>query len=423
MVIGELVHQPVDQLRQQCALDRPPGFAAGRQPRPSPRLRPALVARTPQPTGCSADELHLAGLPRAVAPRALRRAPTPACRPAATAQCLASGAATPPHAPHLPGQPMTPQGFARLCLVALLPTPAHPSGLGALGNPPRLPEVPVSSVAHAYRVLGLPRPLARHCLQGWFPAVIHPWPVALQLPPMRPCGALHVVEHLGPGARAGTGAVARAMARDGIVAQLQTPRGVVRALPLLARGFFLAPSPGHRIVCSRGADIVGDQGLRGDDRGRVGLVPEPADVCAQLAPRGHQRLRAGHPPARAGARLGSPLPPRPAAVVEGLDVPWHLVPPAGPTCWIGGDPKGAMDTADGLLFGSPQAAQVCGTMTSCRFVGHEVAQDVHRVLHEGRKIHHGRHQGGLPSQSSGFLGPEVCYPLYAMQPSVQKFSR
>jgi hypothetical protein len=96
MVIGELVHQPVDQLRQQCALDRPPGFAAGRQPRPSPRLRPALVARTPQPTGCGADELHLAGLPRAVAPRALRRAPTPACRPAATAQCLASGAATPP---------------------------------------------------------------------------------------------------------------------------------------------------------------------------------------------------------------------------------------------------------------------------------------------------------------------------------------
>jgi hypothetical protein len=147
-------------------------------------------------------------------------------------------------------------------------------------------------VAHAYRVFGLPGHLARHCLQGLFPSVIHQFPVALQLPHMRPFGALHVVEHLGPDARAVTCEVARDIARDGVVAQLKTPLGVVRELPLLARGFFLEPSPGNRILCSRGADIVGDQVIMGDDLALVGMVPEPADVCAQLAHMVHQRLRA-----------------------------------------------------------------------------------------------------------------------------------
>ena len=74
MVIGEFVHNPVDQLLQEFAFDRPTGFADGRQHSPSPVLRTALVERTHQKTVRCADELHVAGLPLAVAHLALSQA-------------------------------------------------------------------------------------------------------------------------------------------------------------------------------------------------------------------------------------------------------------------------------------------------------------------------------------------------------------
>ena len=67
MVIGEFVYNPVDQLRQEFAFDRPTGFADGRQHGPSPLLRTALVERAHQQTVRCADEIHVAGLPLAVA--------------------------------------------------------------------------------------------------------------------------------------------------------------------------------------------------------------------------------------------------------------------------------------------------------------------------------------------------------------------
>ena len=74
MVIGELVHNPVDQLLQEFAFDRPTGFADGRQHGPSPVLRTALVERTHQQTVRCADEIHVAGLPLAVAHLAISQA-------------------------------------------------------------------------------------------------------------------------------------------------------------------------------------------------------------------------------------------------------------------------------------------------------------------------------------------------------------
>ncbi|MGQ4808975.1 hypothetical protein NKDENANG_02370 [Candidatus Entotheonellaceae bacterium PAL068K] len=42
MVIGELAHNPVDQLLQELAVDRPTGFTDARQRRPSPVLQTVL---------------------------------------------------------------------------------------------------------------------------------------------------------------------------------------------------------------------------------------------------------------------------------------------------------------------------------------------------------------------------------------------
>src|SRR5215468_2423508 len=139
-------------------------------------------------------------------------------------------------------------------MVALLPKQDNPYGMGDIGNPHLLTEVPISSVAHAYRFFGLPGNLARHALQGLFPAVIDQFPVELQIPHIRPFGALNVVEYFGTREIAVKGEVARDVARDGIVDQLNTQRGVVCELPLLARVLFLEPEfeePRHTSASSR----------------------------------------------------------------------------------------------------------------------------------------------------------------------------
>ena len=306
MGIGALVHHPVDPLLQACAFDRPTGGADGRQHGPRPVLRTALVERTPQPPGRCADERDMAGLPRAVAPLALSQAPRLRTGPRQRRGACPAVPIPHPQAHRLPHQPMTHQGVARLCLVAVLPQPAHPYGLGDLGQPQRLPAVPGASVAHPDRWCGRPGPLARHGLQGWCPSVIPQGPMALPLPHRRPCGALPVVQPLGTCDRAVTGAVARAAAPDGRVEPRDTPREVVRALPLLARGFFLAPSPVQGSGRSRRADSVGAPGIMGADRPLVGMVPAPAHGCDPLARMVHQGLGRGPSPLAGGGASWAP---------------------------------------------------------------------------------------------------------------------
>src|SRR5437764_12655642 len=153
---------------------------------------------------------------------------------------------------------MTHKVFACLCNVALLPKQDNPYRMGDIGNPHLLTEVPVASVAHADRFFSLPGNLSSYSLQGLFPSVIHQFPVELQIPHIRPLGALNVVEHLGTREIAVKGEVARDGASDGVVDQLNTQLGVVREVPLLARDFSLEPSPFNGIVRSRWADIVRD---------------------------------------------------------------------------------------------------------------------------------------------------------------------
>jgi hypothetical protein len=94
--------------------------------------------------------------------------------------------------------------------------------------------------------------------------------------------------------------VPRDAARNSIVDQRNTQRGVILELLLLARVLFPEPSPFHRRVCSRGTDIVGEQGIMGDDIPLVGMVPKPAHVCDQLARMVHQGIVDGPHPAGAG---------------------------------------------------------------------------------------------------------------------------
>src|SRR5205085_6540366 len=88
-----------------------------------------------------ADEIHVAGLPLAVAHLAISQAqlllPVPM-------KCLSACPAVPihqHHAYHLPQQPMTHQGFACLCIVALLPKQDNPYRMGDIGNPHLLTKV------------------------------------------------------------------------------------------------------------------------------------------------------------------------------------------------------------------------------------------------------------------------------------------
>src|SRR5215211_6369618 len=422
MVIGELVHNPVNQLSQEFAFDGPTGFADGRQHGPSPVLRTVLVERTHQKTVRCADEIHVAGLPLAIAHLAISK---PQLLLPVPMKGLGACPAVPiyqHHANDLPHQSITHQRFARFRIAALLPKQDHPYWMFHLGNPHLFTEVPVPSVAHPYRFFGLPRNLASHRLEGLFLSVIDQLPVELEVPHIRTLGALNVIEYLGTREIAVKREVPWDATGDGIVDQLDTQLGVVLERPLLTRVFFLEPAPFNGIMRSRGTDIVGDQVIMGEDVPLVRMVPEPAHVFDQLAGMVHQRIVDSNHAARAVTRLGIMLQPRQASVVESLDVPRHLIQPTVQTGLVGGDHKLAVDPTDGLLFGNDEPGEVFGEMASFRFVGKHVTKDVHRVLYNGWKVHNGRHQGDLPFRASGFLRPDVCHPLYASQPSLQKFS-
>src|SRR5262245_7560930 len=120
MVSGACVHTPVNQLSQEFAFDGPTGCADGRQPGPSPGLRTVLVERTHQKTVRCADEIPVAGRPRAMAPLAIaqphRLFPVPM-------PCLGACPAVPlyhPQAHALPPPSLTHHRFARFRLAALL---------------------------------------------------------------------------------------------------------------------------------------------------------------------------------------------------------------------------------------------------------------------------------------------------------------
>ena len=160
----------------------------------------------------------------------------------------------------------------------------------------------------------------------------------------------------------------------------------------------------------------------GDDGALVGMVPKPAHVFDQFARMVDQRIVEGNHASRAVACLGIALSPFQAAVVERLNVPRHLGEPTVQAGLICRDHKFPVDATDSLLFGDHPAREVFGTMAPLRFVSKQGATDVQDVLHHGRKVHNGGHEGSLPAPSSGCLGQETCHPLYASQPSLQKFS-
>src|SRR5262249_34176818 len=218
-----------------------------------------------------------------------------------------------------------------------------------------------------------------------------------------PLGALNVVEDLGTGEITVKGEVAGETTYDSIVDQLDTQFGVVLERSLLTRVFFPEPSPFNGIVHSRGADIVGDQVIMGDDVALVGMVPEPPHVFDQLACMVDQGIVDGYHTSGAVPGLRITLQPRQASVVEGRGVPRHLSEPTVETGLIRGDHKLAVDTTDGLLFGNHQPREVFGKMVPFRGIGKQVAKDLQGVLHNSWEVHNGRHQGNLPTQSSGCL--------------------
>jgi hypothetical protein len=67
LVVTHFVHNPVNQLFEKLGFDRSTGFADGPQHLPSPVLRTTLVQGVHEKTVRCADEIHVAGLPFAVA--------------------------------------------------------------------------------------------------------------------------------------------------------------------------------------------------------------------------------------------------------------------------------------------------------------------------------------------------------------------
>ena len=133
----------------------------------------------------------------------------------------------------------------------------------------------------------------------------------------------------------------------------------------------------------------------GDDIAFVGMIPEPAHVCNQLALVSHQRVSEGNAPARAIAGLGIALQPLPAAVVARLDIPRHLGQPAMQARLVRGDHKLTVDATDGCALGDHQSRQIVGKMASGRCRVKHIAEDGQRFLDERRKVHNGWHGGCL----------------------------
>src|SRR5262249_9038088 len=151
----------------------------------------------------------------------------------------------------------TPQRFTRLRIVTFLPKQHNPYRMREVRNPHLLTEVPVASVAYPYRFFGLPRNLASHRLKRLFPTVVHHLAVELQVPHIRPLGALNVVEHFGTREIAVKGEVARDVARDGIIDQLDAQLRMIFECRCGTRITLLKPTPLDRIVRSRRTDVVG----------------------------------------------------------------------------------------------------------------------------------------------------------------------
>jgi hypothetical protein len=327
MVIGEFVHNPVNQLPQLFTFDRPTGFADGGQHTPSPFLRTALVERTHQQTVRCADDIDVAGMPLAAAHLTIAESQRLLTVPM---KRLGAGPAVPVHQHHaddLPRQSVTPQGFARWPITARSPTPHNPYGVLHIRHPHLFAEIPVTPIAHAHGLFGLPGYLARHRLKRLFPSLLDPLAVELQIAYIQPLLTLNVVEHLGAGDIAIEREVACNTTGHGIVDQLDTPLGVILENVWLTRVSFVEPAPFKGIGRAPGTDVVGDQVIMGDDVALVGMVPKPAHVFNPFAGMIHQGIVDGHHPARAITRFGASLPPLEAPVVERLGVPGDLAEP------------------------------------------------------------------------------------------------
>src|SRR4030095_9008027 len=159
----------------------------------------------------------------------------------------------------------------------------------------------------------------------------------------------------------------------------------------------------------------------GDDVPLVGMVPEPAHVFDQLTRMVHQRIVDSNHASQAVTRLGIMLPPLQAAVVERLDVPRHLIQSMVQTGLVGGNHKLAVDPTDGLLFSNHQSREVFGKMAPFRFVGKQIAKDIHRVLHDGWKVHNGWHQAVPPPEQADLWG-QMCATHYTPVSRVCKSS-
>src|SRR5215217_6754557 len=227
MIHRELIHNPIDHMRQGLGFHRTTGFANGRQRPPSPVLRTTLLQRAHEETIRCTDEINVAGLPLAAAHLTV---PQPQLLLAVPMKGLGASPAMPIHqhyTNHFPPQTITHQGFTRVLVVSLTPKQNDPHGMPDVRDPHLLAEIPILPGPYAYGFLRCPGNLPRHVLELLLLPPIHDLAVELQVANIGPLFTLEMIQHFRAREVTIEGKIPWNLPLHRIIDQLDTQLGVV----------------------------------------------------------------------------------------------------------------------------------------------------------------------------------------------------
>jgi len=390
----DTVDHPGDRVAQGFLQYRSAGLPDGRQTFECPLTRTALPQLAHEDTVRQEDQVHMAGLAKAVPELTIAHAqmllavPMKALRPAPTAPV------DPENTRYVPEGSIGHQNLAGLGVI--LPGPQdhdphrmiHVRDFDAPGEIP----LPVLPDRHELAILGT------DALGQFFGldrlSLEEDLAVEFQVPHIGPAVAVDMIEVGRMGKITVEGEVAGEVLRDHPIHKFPEQDVVVPEGDLFFRaGLFLdEPAELQRVVLAGGADVVDDQVVVGDLVPLLGVIPEPAGVLDELAVVVDQGIVQGNNPLGAVAGGGVLLPLGQPGLVEPPGVPEALGrDPAIEARLIGGDGKLAVDARNVLPVGHQQPGQVFGKMLAFGFVLKELPELGQGLFDDGRIIDDCRH--------------------------------
>jgi len=400
-----LLDDPGDRFAQGLAEDRPTGLADGRQACLSPFLRTVVPQLAHQGAVRQEHEIHVPRLALATPELTIAHAQMLLPVPMEGLGSCPAFAIDFEDAMHFPIGPIGDQHLAWLGVARSLPEHHNPYCVLDAGNADTLGEVALLLAVDSRFASTQRSQFALHPLTG-FPVLTIDTDGAIELQIADVIGAVAVgvVEDVGMGEVTVEGELARNILLDDPINQFLTQNGVVlEGRAIRDTGILLAEAAElQRVVLARGADVVGNQVVVGDQMALLGMIPEPASIFNQLAVMVDQRVINRDHTMRGvvGARVA--LQQIEAPLVERFFIPVNLSDPAVQAGLVGRDGKLAVDTADGFAFRDEQASQILSEVSALGLVGKQVCVLDQEVLHDGGELNNRWHTAshGLPAAAT-----------------------